>query len=133
MVKNVGVTGNCTLEKNDPFTVAVQCILHHYLALYLKENEFHLRKFMAVACINFDGYCDSFALSTYVHIKGSLISESFSFWLQSPKKYVKSLSCPFFFRWISIAQDRDLAYFLGDWSHNEKLSEIMPPLIDHHN
>ena len=44
--------------------------------------------------------------------KGSFISEHFSVWLKSPQK------------WCQIT-----TFFFGDWSQNEKLSEIKPTSI----
>ena len=44
-----------------------------------------------------------------------LISESFSLWLQSPKKCAKTI-LRIFSQKVDKAQNRDLARFLGDWS-----------------
>ena len=59
--------------------------------------------------------------------KGGLISESFLFWLKSPKMGAK------LWPWALLAkrehaQGRDLAPVFGDLSRSEKPSEIEPPL-----
>jgi hypothetical protein len=59
-------------------------------------------------------------------LKGSLISEPFSYWLKSPKKrQITPLST---IHLIENAQRSDLAPIFGDLSQSEKLSEIKPPL-----
>ena len=63
--------------------------------------------------------------------KGGLISECFSLWHKSPQNKVPNHdSKHLLFRWI-VAQDRDLAPFLGDLSQDEKLSEVNPPVYKH--
>ena len=51
--------------------------------------------------------------------KGCLFSESFSFWLKSPKMGAKSLPWASYF-----VEGSDLACIFGDMSQREKVSEI---------
>ena len=54
-------------------------------------------------------------------IKGGLIPESFSCWLQSPIKCGKHYPEHLFFIYVDRAQDSDLTHFLGDWSQSENI------------
>ena len=61
--------------------------------------------------------------------KGGLISESFLFWLQSPKKGAKSLSWASSL-YVESTQLSNLGTFFGAFGKNEKHSEIIkPPLM----
>ena len=61
--------------------------------------------------------------------KCDLISESFSRWLQSSKKYGKDYPEHLFFMWIVLRIVIWLPFF-GDLSQSETLSEIKPPLAN---
>ena len=52
-------------------------------------------------------------------IKGGVISESFSIWIQSPKKGAKY--SPELYPPRKDTQESDLALFLGDWSQTDIL------------
>ena len=56
-----------------------------------------------------------------------MVSESFSFWLQSKKKGAKSRPWALFLQ-VDSVQWHDFAPFLGDLGYSEKHFEIMPPL-----
>jgi hypothetical protein len=62
-----------------------------------------------------------------LRVKGGLISEKISCWLQSPKKCAKHCYVHLLFRQIEL-RIVIWAHFLGDRSQGEKLYEINPPL-----
>ena len=62
-------------------------------------------------------------------IWGGLLALSFSVCIKYYKKGARSLSWVSFL-YVDIAQDSDLAPFLGDLSQSEKLSHLKPPLVD---
>ena len=63
-----------------------------------------------------------------IYTKGGLISESFSFWLKSPKMGAKSRSWASSL-FVDSPQGCSLVPIFGDLSQSEKLSEIKPPLL----
>ena len=69
-------------------------------------------------------------LVKWVPIKGGLISERFLIWLQSPKK-VPNHSPQHYPPREKLLKAVIWHLFFGDWSKNEKVSDIKPPLLRH--
>ena len=66
-----------------------------------------------------------FTKNIFIHLKGGIISDSFSRWLQTPIKCAKKYPDRVLFRWIVIK------HFYGRLEPKQKNSEIMPPLVNY--